>query len=84
MTLRAQLVQTEIEERNNFATYLLGSFETLGEKFDSCNHFFIRLDHSLLSEKLLKVVWQLGSTSIVWVHGNEDTHLLVQLNITSN
>ena len=48
-------------------------------KLDSCDHLFVWLDHSLLSEKLLQVIRKIRSTSITRVHGNENAECWLHL-----
>ena len=84
MRLSTQLVQTKVKQRYNLSTDLFGGLETLRVKLDSCDHLFVWLDHSLLSEKLLQVIRKIRSTSVTRVHGNENTHGIIELNISTH
>ena len=81
VALGTELVQAQVEERDDLSTQLLGSLEALRVKLDSGDHFLVWLAHCHLSEQLLQVIGEIGPTGISWVHGDEDTHCLVELHI---
>ena len=84
MALRTKLIETKVEKRDYLSTQFIRSLETLRVEHDSCNHVLIRLCHSYLAEELLQIIWQLGTSSIIRIHCNENSHVWVQFDISSH
>jgi hypothetical protein len=51
----------------------LGGNETLSHQHVLTNQLEVWHDHSNWSEQSLETLWQLGSSEVTWVHGNEST-----------
>ena len=74
MGLTGELVIAELEETYNFASQELSSAESLRVEHHLGYELTIRLDHGNLSEELFKIVRKIGSSCVVGVHCDEDTH----------
>jgi hypothetical protein len=82
MLLLGEQLTAEFEETADFGGQFLTFLEAFREHAHFSNEFNVRGCHSNWSEKLLQIVWQLGSTSVALtcgVHGDEDTSILVHL-----
>jgi len=84
MALRAQLTVAEAEQGHDLSRKSVGCLETLRVEHDSSDHVLVGVRHRHGAEKLLQVVWQLGTASVVWVHSDEDAHLKVQFDLTTH
>ena len=56
----------------------------MGVEHNFCNKFLVGLGHGDTSEELLEIVRQVRSTRVTRVHGNEDTSVAVDFQLTTN
>ena len=82
MTLVAELGVAEIKQGYDLATKFLGGAEALRVKHYSCNHLLVWLCHGNLPEQLFEIVRQFGSASVAWIHGDKDSHLRVESDLS--
>ena len=78
MTLVTQLVETEIEQLHHLSREAFGCLESLREEHDLGDEVFVGFGHCHLSEQLFEIIGEVGTTRVIRVHGDEDTHSLVE------
>ena len=70
-----------LEERNNLWSKFLCHSETLRIQHDLCNQLPVRGGHSQAAEQLLQVVREIGSSSITWIHCDENGHVTAHFDL---
>ena len=74
----------EVEDSHQLPPDALGLLEALREQDDLGNLLVVGARHGDRPKQLLQVVWQLLPPSVAlprWVHGDEDTSIVVQVNL---
>lgn len=79
-----QLLESLLEERNNFLGQFFSHSESLRVQHDFSNKLSVRFGHGQTSEQLLQVIWQIGSPSISRIHGDEHSHIWIHPHLFSN
>lgn len=64
-----------LEERHNLVGQHFSRPEALRVQHDLCNQLAVRFGHGQAAEEFLQVVWQVGSSGVPGVHGDEDGHV---------
>ena len=82
MTLVTELLVTEFEEGDDLSTKAFSCLEALRVEHDSGNHLLVWLCHGNLPEQLFEIVRQFGSASVAWIHGDKDSHLRVESDLS--
>jgi hypothetical protein len=82
MILGGKLLGTESESGHHLLGENSTFEETEGIKLDFSNQCIIRNHHSDWSEKSLKVIWKLRTSSITWIKGNENAECWLHLDKT--
>mgnify|MGYP000942281293 CR=1 FL=1 len=73
MVLFRKLLLCKLVQDCHFLGKYLSRVETFRHQHVLTNHLEVRHNHRDISEESLKVVRELGSSSVTWVHCNEDT-----------
>jgi len=74
MDLLGEEVLGEVIEAHELLGKISGSGETFRHEHVFADKNDIWDNHCATSEEGLKVLWKLGTSSITWVHGNEETY----------
>ena len=77
MVLFGQLLSHQSVQHHHFSRKHLSEFETLATQHDLTNNVGLRNHHRNRSEERLQIIRKLGTTSISWVHCNENSTLVV-------
>jgi hypothetical protein len=79
-SLGKQISAQEVKGGELFSKHF-GGYETLSHQHVFANKLKIWDDHSNWSEQSFETLWQLGSTEITWVHGDESTASWIKRNL---
>lgn len=73
-----------LEEWHDLVCEFLSCSESLGVQHDLGDQVSVGFGHRQISEEFLQIVRQVGAASIAWVHGDEDGHVWIDLDLLAN